>query len=533
MDTILYGGRIYPMTGETATALAIQNGRIAQVGSDAQVLAGKDGNTAMINLQGRCVLPGFCDTHTHMLLTGVGFHRLDLRGVASEEELIERGRAYVEKHTPGPGQWVVGYGFDHNLFPNPVLPGLEAAEAISKEHPVLLDRVCGHVGAANRLALHLAGYTSETVIPGGELDKDEAGRLNGILRETALDQIKTHIPRLTHGQVEAHLEEAGRRFAQAGLCSVHSDDLGPEGTDWDTLRKAVDRLKEKGTHAIRIYEEWEAPTVEALAPILARGAFSGWGDDDLNLCNIKLITDGSLGARTALLREDYSDEAGNRGIAVYTQEALDQLVALCQAHGLQVALHAIGDGAMAQCIQAVEKAQAQNSQRLGHRVVHGQIGDRALYARLADLGMGVDIQPAFTASDAPLVESRLGERGRESYAWKSLLEAGVLLGGGSDSPVESYEPIWGIHCAVNREGGSAGTPWQPQEALTVWEAVSLYTINAARLAAVEDLAGTLETGKLADLVVLDRDIFQIPKTEIKNTKVTLTIMGGNITYQEA
>ena len=530
MDTILYNGAVHTMAGRTVSALAIQKGRIALAGEDAAALALRTRETQVIDLEGRCVLPGFTDSHIHLLLTGMGFHRLDLRGVASVEELIGRGRAYAASRALAPGEWIIGYGFDHNVFPDPVLPDGAAAEAISADHPVVLDRICGHVGAANRLALSLAGFDENTVIPGGALDKDAAGRLTGVLREAALDRIKQFAPRLDRRMVEELLEETGRRFAAVGLTAVHSDDLGPEGTGWDVLREAVDALAARGAMPVRIREEWEAPRPPQLRAILDRGLKSGDGDDWLRLCNIKLIGDGSLGARTAFLRADYSDDPGNRGIPVYTPGEMEEMVALCHGGGLQVACHAIGDGTCERFVDAVEKAMAADPKPLRHRVVHCQIGDGPLYRRMGALGMGADVQPSFTASDGPLVAGRLGGREPSCYAWKTMLESGVTVAGGSDSPVEDFNPLWGIHCAVNRPNG-AHTPWLPEQCLTPEEAVALYTTAPARLAGDLADSGTLEAGKYADLVVLDRDLFTVPHACIKDLTVELTMAGGRITYR--
>ena len=533
MDQILLNGNIHTMAGRTVEALAIQGGRIAWAGSAQGALALQTADTKVMDLGGRCVLPGFCDSHMHMLLCGVGFHRLDLRGVRSPEELTERGRAYLQERQIPPGEWVIGYGFDHNLFADPQLPDGRVAEAISAVHPVLLDRVCGHVGTANFLALRIAGYTPQTVIPGGELDRDETGALTGVIRETALDRMKTCIPRLSQAQVEELLREAGDRFAACGITSVHSDDLGPEGTDWDTLSAAMEALEARGELRVRIFEEWEAARKETLQPLIDKGFHTGWGRDTLRVCNIKLITDGSLGARTAYLKEDYSDDPGNRGIPVYTQKELDELTALCHKAGLQVAFHAIGDGALEQCVTAVERAMAEAPKPLRHRIVHCQIGSEALYRRMAALGMGADVQPPFTVTDGPHVVPRLGEeRAGEAYAWKTLLDRGVLVGGGSDSPVEDYAPLWGIYCAVTRSDGQGAPAWMPEQRLSVEEALSLYTRNGALLAHQETHLGTLEAGKLADLVVLDQDIFTVAPEEIAKTRVLLTMMGGRETFRD-
>ena len=531
MDTILYHGMIHTMAGRTVSALAVEKGRIALAGTDQDALALAGPETVCIDLNGRCVLPGFVDSHMHLLLTGEGFHRLDLRGVTSLKELIARGRAFVSSHDLDPGDWIIGYGFDHNLFDPPVLPNGQTAQAISADHPVVLDRVCGHVGAGNPLALSLAGFHETTVIPGGELDKDAQGHLTGVVREAALDHLKKSMPRLTQSRVEQLLIETGARFAAVGLTGVHSDDLGPEGTEWPILNAAFDSLTAKHICPLRLWEEWEAPRPADLQAVLNQPLRSGQGSDWLKLGNIKLISDGSLGARTAFLRADYSDDSGNRGIAVYTQEEMDEIVWLCHQAGLQVACHAIGDGACAQFVTAVERAMAREPKLLRHRVVHCQFGDEALYRRMAQLGIGADIQPAFVPSDVPLTASRMGERVQTSYAWKTLLDCGVTLGGGSDTPVEDYAPLWGIHCAVNRPSAlNDSTPWLPDQRLTVAEAVALYTTGPAKLALSQDECGTLEAGKWADLVVLDRDIFTIPTQEIKDLTVTLTMAGGRITY---
>ncbi|MGM9565260.1 amidohydrolase [Evtepia sp.] len=533
MDTIFYNGRVHTMAGRTVSALAVQGARIAMVGSDEAVLALADENTRRIDLQGRCVLPGFVDTHMHLLLTGEGFRRLDLRGVRSPEEIVARGRDYVASHELAQDEWIIGYGFDQNIFDPPVLPDGAVAEAISSDHPVVLDRVCGHVGAGNAKALALAGYDETTVIPGGELDKDAGGKLTGVVREAALDQLKKASPRLTQERVEFLLEDVGARMAAVGLTGVHSDDLAAEGTDWPTLKAAFDALEARNAVPLRLWEEWETPRPDNLrAEILSQPLRSFQGSDWLKVGNVKLIADGSLGARTALLREDYSDDPGNRGIAVYTQAEMDEMVALCHDNDLQVACHAIGDGATASFLAAVEKAQARDPKPLCHRVVHCQFGDRTLYEKMAALGMGADVQPAFSPSDAPLTPSRMGERTGESYAWKTLLDLGVVVGGGSDCPVEDFAPLWGIHCAVNRpRSHEDDTPFLPDQALTVEEAVSLYTVNAARLVHAEAHLGTLEAGKLADLVVLAEDLFTADPKTIKDIPVDLTMAGGRVTHQ--
>ena len=524
MDTIFYHGVVHTMAGRSASAIAVQGSRIALVGSDEEALSLRTPDTRCIDLRGRCVLPGFTDSHMHLLHTGMNANRLDLTGVRSIEELIQRGRDYIAQHHPEPGEWIVGGGFDQNRFDPPVLPDGAVAEAISQEHPVILDRICGHVGAGNKKALALAGFDEHTQIPGGVLDKDAQGRLTGVVREAAMDRLRHTTPRLNQHQVEQLVLEAGNRMAQAGLTSLHSDDLGSEGTDWPVLKAAFQSLSRRDACPVRLFEEWLAPRPERLAEVLETGLRSGDGDDWLRLCNVKLLADGSLGAQTAYLRQPYRDDPDKRGIPVYTQEELDEMVLLCHSHDLQVACHCIGDGACEQFVNAVEKAMAADPRPLCHRVVHCQFGDRALYRRMAALGMGADVQPAFVPTDSAIAAERVGARIQESYAWKTLLQCGVLVGGGSDSPVEDFSPLWGIHCAVNRPG--AGGVFRPEERLSVEQAVAMYTVTPARLAGRQRELGTLEAGKLADLVVLDRDIFTVPPEEIQSLRVEYTMVGG-------
>ncbi len=533
MDTILYNGIIHTMAGRDAEALAIKNGRLAMVGENEAVLALKTADTRLVDLAGKCVLPGFVDSHMHIIITGIAAAQLDLQGVTSPEEILQRGKEYLAAHELAEDEWIIGYGFDHHLFNPPVLPDRTLAEAISDTHPVLLDRVCGHVGIVNSLALARAGYDENTVIPGGTLEKGPDGRLNGILYEAALDQMKHAIPRLKQEQVEAILRDTGGRMAAAGLTGVHSDDVGPEGTTWEALSGAVARLEAENTCPLRIWEEWEAPTPEALSKtVLSQPLRSFAGSDFLKVCNIKLISDGSLGAHSAYMRSDYSDEPGNRGIAVYTQEAMDELVMKCHQENLQVACHAIGDGACEMFVKAVEKAMQADPKPLHHRVVHCQCGAPDLYRRMAALDIGADIQPAFVPTDAAAAEALWGDRARTSYAWKTLLEAGVHLGGGSDCPVEHFSPLWGIYCAVNRPRvrETPAAPFLPEECLTVQEAAALYTTGPAYLSNTQADLGTLEAGKLADLTVLDRDIFTIPKEELLQVSVVLTMVGGRVTF---
>lgn len=530
-DLIFYNGIVHTMAGESVSAVAVSGERIEAAGTDEEILALADASCRKIDLKGRCLVPGFNDSHCHILLTGLGYERLNLRGAVSVEDLIQKGRDYIETRQIPEGTWIIGEGFDHNVFPEPVLPDGKAAEAISSKHPVLLERVCGHVGAANAMALEIAGFTKDTVITGGVIDLDEQGNMTGVIRETALDQFKTRIPKPSLKELKSAIEAAARIANQYGVTSAQTDDL--EGGTLKTVVQAYRELEQEGKLTLRIYEEVQAARIPVLQRLIEEGLLSVPGSDYFKIGNIKLITDGSLGARTAYLREEYCDDPGNRGISVYTQEELDEIIMAVHNAGMQAACHAIGDGAVEQCVNAIEKAYRTDGIDHRHRIVHCQFGDRALYARMAENKIAADIQPAFTASDSPLTASRVGIREKDGYSWKTMQELGVRLGGGSDSPVETLNPVWGMYCAINRTDAD-GEPeggWYPEQKLSIEEALALYTAGGAYLSFEEDRKGMIKKGYLADLAVLSEDIYQVPSEELYRVKTEMTVLGGRIVYE--
>ena len=530
-NQIFYNGKIHTMNGEAVSAMAVKNHLIEAVGTTEEMKYLADADCTFTDLQGKCVLPGFNDTHCHVLLTGLSRERLDLTGVRSVEELIERGRSFIlEKNLPE-GTWIIGEGFDQNFFSTPDLPDGSVMNAISEVHPVMAERVCGHVGAANPLALSLVDFDEKTQIPGGVLDKDEKGRLTGILREAALDAFKLRMPAPSLDTIKKVILNTMKEANAAGITSMQSDDT--DGVSFRLVSQAYRELEQEGKMTVRIFQEIHAPRIPALKEFLKLGLRTGDGSDFFQIGNIKLITDGSLGARTASLREDYCDDPGNRGIAVYTQEELDEVVLAAHRAGMQIAAHAIGDGAIQQCIRAFAKAWESDHVDLRNRIVHCQFVDDAMLDQMAENHIAADIQPPFVPSDFPLTQSRLGIRDSGGYAWKSMIHKGIHVGGGSDSPVESFSPIWGIHCAVNRTDPNSEPAggWHPEQKLTVEEAIKLYTSDGAYLSFEEKKKGTLEAGKLADFVVLDQDLFTVEPEKIKDTKVLLTAVGGKIVFK--
>lgn len=532
MDNIFYNGVIHTLACGDVQAVAVKGGKVAAVGSNVDILALAGPHTEKHDLQGQCMVPGFNDSHCHLLLTGTMARALDLCGVRSVAEIIERGRRYIAECKIPAGKWITGYGFDHNTFREPHLPTRADADCISTQHPILLDRICGHIGTLNSAAIKAMGYDENTTFSGGMLDRDANGVLNGIVREVALDTCKLRIPMPEKEEVKEILCETMARFNACGITSVQSDDLW--STPLDTLLAAFDELVNEQRCTVRVWEEVQAARMPQLNSFLERGLRTGDGNPFFQIGNIKLITDGSLGARTAFMREPYSDAPGDCGVPVYTDESLSEIVLRAHTAGMQIAFHAIGDGALAQCIAAVEAAQAAQPRSLRHRIVHCQFGDESLYARMLAAGICADIQPPFVATDYPIVDLRVGaERAASSYAWRTLLQMGIPLGGGSDSPVETFAPLWGIYCAITRCGqnGKPSGGWHPGQCLSAEQALRLYTQGGAYLSFAEDCKGCIAVGSLADFAVLSHDLLAVPPQDIPHIQVVMTVIGGRICYR--
>lgn len=528
MKQLYYNGMIYATADAMPkSSLLIEDDKVLAIGDYEELLIMAGQETTTYDLEGKCVLPGFQDSHCHLLFTGMQQDNFDLTGVSSPEELIRRGRDFIANRKIPKGQWVIGRGFNQNLFANPVLPDKSVADAISTEHPILLDRVCGHMGALNTLGIETLEITDEMVIPGGEIAKGESGELTGIFYETALEYVKSRVPAPDGAKLYAIIKGACALANSLGLTTVHSNDVTVK--NMETFFETVKSMEKNHELTVRIFEEIQATSLNDLEDFEKLGLCTGAGGDYFKVGNIKMFADGSLGAHSAYMIDDYADQPGNKGIRVHDDKAISAMIAKADVMGMQVACHAIGDGAVLQCIEAMEAAQNINKTgNLRHRIVHCQIADDSLLDRMAAAKIAADIQPPFVATDWKVAEQAFGDRVSTSYRWKTMLEKGIHLGGGSDSPVESLSPLWGIHCAVNRTD-TKGLPiggWHPDEKLSVAEAVDLYTRGTAYLSFEEERKGALLPGYLADFVVLSKNIFETDPESIKDIKIEMTIVGG-------
>jgi len=514
-DLVLLNGNIVTMDRrlKRAQAVAILGERILRVGKNSEVksLIGK--KTKILDLRGRTVVPGMIDTHMHFIDYGLSLERIDLRGVRSIAE-IQAKVASRAKETPT-GRWILGRGWDQERLEERRYPNRYDLDEASSENPVLLNRVCGHVSVTNSLGLQLAGITKETPDPrGGQIDKDPGtGEPTGVLRDEAMQLVWQRVPPPTKPELVAAIEAASRSALSAGLTTVHA-----------LLRNSayVEALQEAcaaGKLGLRVYM---GIPVDLLDDLIGLGIKTGFGDDWLKIGCVKMLLDGSLGGRTAALKEPYADDPSNRGLLLYREEELRQLVSRAHDSGYQLAIHAIGDHAIDLALDAIEEAQ-NKTPRMDHRhrIEHASIISSQQIERMAGMGVIASVQPAFVTSDFWATDRVGKEREKWVYPFKTLFRK-VVASAGSDCPVEHLDPIEGIWAAVTRGG------FLPAERLRVDKVLYMYTVNGAYASFDENEKGSISEGKLADMVVLSRDPFTVPPDELKSIKVEKVIIGGRV-----
>jgi len=532
-EVIYTGGPIYSghLGWKPAEAVAIAGGRVLAIGSREEVMQTRGPATVLYDLEGRPLLPGLIDAHLHILGYALTLDRLAVAGLPSIKAVAEAVAAEAARRPAG--EWINGRGWDQDRWVERREPTKEDLDQVSPDHPVYLQRNCNHVAVVNSVALRLAGITRETPDPdGGKIDRDPAtGEPTGLLRENAQLLVSRIIPAASTERQRELLARAMREALSYGITQVHTDDCryggGIEPTE--ALFKSLvgpDQIPLRITQMIPIDQVEEAA---------ARGIRTGAGDEWYRYGQVKAFADGSLGGRTAALLEPYSDDPSTTGIYMYSEEQFKELIATAHALGNQVGVHCIGDGAARLFIDSVAEAQARYPRPdARHRMIHCQILSPGLIDRMVAERIVGDIQPVFIKSDGYWFADRIGpERAASSYAWRTLREKGVPLCGGSDCPIEPLNIWYGIFCAVNRQdlNGFPEGGWQPEQRLSVAEALDLYTTGASYSTFEEGFKGTLAPGMAADLVVLDRDPFTCDPSELKDVKVHLTVVGGTVGYQ--
>jgi predicted amidohydrolase YtcJ len=526
-DLVLYNGRIYTIDrgNPQAQAVAIAGNRIAAVGDDAQVISLLGPGGEAIDLKGRTVLPGLTDCHIHFVEYALRLTRVDLSGVESKAEAIRRVAKRAQ--TANPGEWLLGGGWDRNLWEDPSFPTKEDLDSVTPHNPVALDSKDGHSLWVNSLALARAGITAATDSPaGGEIERRPGtGEPTGILKENAEDLVERVIEKPSLEAIQAALKVAMANAHRAGLTGIHD-------CEGELAFAAFQKLLRGDELGLRVLMHIPAKN---LGDAIGLGLRTGFGSEKLRTGGVKMFADGALGSRTAAMLSPYEDEPLNLGITVTSKEEMRELVNKASRAGISVAVHAIGDRANRDVLDILEESRQSGGGRdLRHRIEHVQLLHPTDIPRLAKLGIIASMQPIHATSDMEMVNHHWGEeRARGAYAWRSLLDAGTILAFGSDSPVETLDPLVGIHAAATRrraDGSPGPEGWHPEECITVEDAVRAYTLGAAYASGEEQDKGSITPGKLADLVVLSQDIFAVPPMAILETEVEATVLDGQFVY---
>ncbi|GHE85029.1 amidohydrolase [Thalassotalea profundi] len=480
-----------------------------------------DENITVINGQGKTLLPGLIDAHGHVLSYGLSLLNVDLVGTTSEEEAVKRTLEYAKKNPDL--DWIHGRGWNQVQWKKNTFPTAKTLDVVFPNQPVWLKRIDGHAGWANSKAMELAGITAKTTSPdGGEIIKDAKGRPTGVFIDNAMALIGAAIPPLTSEDKKIALKKAMHSLVSMGLTSVH--DAGVDSSDIALYKS----LAQSNQMPIRINAMLYLPSPE-WQDTLDKGLYKS--QDDLFLFNsVKIQADGALGSRGAALIEDYSDHAGNKGLLLHSSANLSKYIETAMTAGFQVNTHAIGDNANTLTLDLYEKLiDKTESQALRHRIEHAQILQLSDIPRFDQLGVIASMQATHATSDKNMAVERIGDkRILGAYAWRKLLNANAVIAAGSDFPVESPNPFFGLHASVTRQD-HANTPengWFPEEKMTRLESLKSFTIDAAYSGHQENIIGSLAEGKKADFILVEDDYFNMPEENIWKIKVLGTWVNG-------
>ena len=518
-DMIITNARIWTGNADQpyAEAMAVSGDTIVAIGSNRDVMKYKSGADTVIDLSGRFVSPGFIDSHLHLLQGGSNLASVQLRDASTPEEFIRRIKEYAA--TLKPGTWILGGDWDGMGWES--LPQKGWIDSVTPDNPVFVSRLDGHMALANSLAMKLAGIDRMVKdVSGGTITRDSRGEPTGIFKDNAMDLISVKIPEQSEEEVDRAIVAAMHYLASNGVTSAHAVDAA-------AYADALERVSARGEQITRLYY---LQTISRWKDMKEQVERDGRGDRWISTGGVKGFVDGSLGSHTAAFLEPYTDLQTDTGLFVNSEEDLYNWILESDSAGLQVVIHAIGDEAINFLLNAYEKVAAENGERdRRFRIEHSQHIAPADIERYGKLKVIASMQPYHAIDDGRWAEEYIGpERVKTTYAFRSLLDSGATLAFGSDWFVAPATPLEGIYGAVTRRTLDGKNPegWVPEQKITVEEALKAYTINAAYASFEEDIKGTLEPGKLADFVVLDRDITTIDPVEIWNVKALQTWVGG-------
>jgi predicted amidohydrolase YtcJ len=533
-EMIFFNGVIYTGVGlaedqpQTVEAMAIGGGKILAVGTNDEIRRLAGPKTVLRDLDsahtGTFVFPGFNDAHTHLGKAGQTKIHLDLTGVGSLEEMLAKVKAFAEAAPAG--HWLTGGNWDHTLWSSQLLPTRQDLDKVAGDHPAFLARIDGHISIANTAALQAAGITGKTRPPqGGAIDLDASGEPTGILRESAQSLVAKVIPPPTPEERRKGDELAIADAVSHGITSVQ------DFSDWQDFlvfeEMEFEEMEKAGNLKIRI-SEW-LPFKDPLPDLVRMRAHHDLNDPMLHTGFLKGYMDGSLGSRTAAMKEPFADDPGNTGLPQYTQDQLNKMAVERARAGFQLGFHAIGDKAAAMALDAYAQPGISGAAR--NRIEHAQVVDPTDIPRFRELGVIASVQPNHLLTDMNWAEERLGpKRAAYSYAWKAFLDAGVPLAFGTDYPVEPVTPFRGLYAAVTRMNEKGTKTYFPENKITRGQALYAYTQGSAYAEFAERHKGKLVPGYDADFILVDRDLYQVAAPAILATKVSETFVAGKISY---
>lgn len=538
LDKLFINGEIYSMKkeGEKFQSLGVKDGKITFLGTDEE--AKNVSSKELIDLKGKMMIPGMADAHLHLYAYCQNLTFVDLSKVHNINEMINLMKEKVKNVKKG--DWVKGVNFDQSKWKENRFPTLEEMDSISKDNPVIIKRCCLHAVVANSKALKIAGIGKNYQAGSGgivELDKDSMP--NGILREQSTKVFDDILPDpLKDTEVQKKImQDVLNDMSSKGITTIHT--YAAKIWQYNEDINIYKNFEKEGKLPLRVtvcIDELFEP--EILTEEKLNNPYR-----KVQLGAYKIFSDGSMGSRSAALKKPYSDDPQNSGFMLFTQEELNNKILTGYEHGLQPAIHAIGDRALDMTLAAIEytlkttkekgMTDEEQKNRLPFRIIHVQMIDDDLLERMKKLPLVLDIQPIFLCTDLHWIEDRIGkERLKGSFALKTMEKAGLIQTGGSDCPVETYEPLKGIYAAVTRQDmeGYPTEGFLPEERLSVYEALCMYTKNVPYATGQESVLGTLEIGKFADLTVLEKNLFKIDKKEIKDVKVEQTYVAGNCVF---
>ena len=523
MKELWYGGPIYTMAreNERVDAVLVENDKIIDVGTLEKLKSQAD---TLLDLNGSAMYPGFVDSHLHILFHGEKLIRLDLSNAASAEEILALVRE-AARNMPA-DKWLFGEGWNENNFADKRIPTIQELDAI-RTAPILLTRVCHHVFLGNTAALLAGGIDEYSKSPaGGKIGRDAQGKLNGLLYEQATSLLMNAIPREGEAYIQDLVDALNRsidNMLAKGLTGGHSEDMSYFGKYTNPLTAYERVIGEKHHFRVNllrhhtVFKEMMEANLSFDEPFIEPGA-------------MKIFADGSLGGATAALIEPYTDDSSNKGLLIHSQKQLEELVQLARSYNEAIAVHIIGDAAAEQVINAIEKYPVSSGKR--DRLIHCCVLTEELMERMTKLSAVVDIQPAFVPSDFPWVIDRLGENRLEyAYAWKKLLDRGIMCSAGTDAPIEDVNPLASIYAAVERKKPSEKHDgYLPEEKLTRFEAIRAYTYGSAQAIGKEEERGLILPGYDADFSIFDRDLFEGTSEDMLKAQAVKTVVAGRVVF---